>query len=78
MRRTLGKPIELASELDRYRAMAHVVRDRIMDDWIETVEHYKQQDVRVVAYLSAEFLLGPAPDERHAEPWHYRGRARRC
>ncbi len=59
MRRTLGKPIELASELDRYRAMAHVVRDRIMDDWIETVEHYKQQDVRVVAYLSAEFLLGP-------------------
>ncbi len=59
MRRTLGKPIELASELDRYRAMAHVVRDRVMDDWIETVEHYKQQDVRVVAYLSAEFLLGP-------------------
>lgn len=59
IRRTVGKPIELASELDRYRAMAHLVRDRVMDDWIETVELYKQTDVRVVCYLSAEFLLGP-------------------
>ncbi len=59
IRRTVGKPIELAGELDRYRAMAHVVRDRVMDDWIETVEMYKAEEVRVVCYLSAEFLLGP-------------------
>lgn len=45
--------------LDQYHAMAHVVRDRVMDDWIETVESYKDERVRVVCYLSAEFLLGP-------------------
>ena len=59
IRRTIGKPIEFASDLDRYRAMSHVVRDRVMDDWIETIEDYKEHDVRVVCYLSAEFLLGP-------------------
>ncbi len=59
MRRTVGKPVEFSTELDRYRAMAHLVRDRVMDDWIETIENYKEQNVRVVCYLSAEFLLGP-------------------
>ena len=59
MRRTVGKPVELSTPLDQYHAMAHLVRDRVMDDWIDTVESYKDSDVRVVGYLSAEFLLGP-------------------
>lgn len=59
MRRTVGKPVELSSTLDQYHAMAHLVRDRVMDDWIDTVESYKDRDVRVVCYFSAEFLLGP-------------------
>ena len=59
MRRTIGKPVEFSNTLDQYRAMAHLVRDRVMDDWITTVESYIQHDVRVVSYLSAEFLLGP-------------------
>lgn len=59
MRRTIGKPIESSNSLDKYRAFAHLVRDRVMDDWIETVESYRTHEVRVVCYLSAEFLLGP-------------------
>ncbi len=59
MRRTVGKPREFSNALDQYRAMAHLVRDRVMDDWIHTVESYKEHHVRVVCYLSAEFLLGP-------------------
>ncbi len=39
--------------------MAHLVRDRVMDDWIDTIESYRNRDVRVVGYMSAEFLLGP-------------------
>ncbi|MBE7181060.1 MAG: glycogen/starch/alpha-glucan phosphorylase, partial [Terriglobus roseus] len=59
MRRTIGKPVEFSNTLDQYRAMAHLLRDRIMDDWITTVESYVQHNVRVVCYLSAEYLLGP-------------------
>ena len=59
MRRTVGKPIEYSTLMDKYRSFAHLTRDRVMDDWIETVESYKTHDVRVVCYLSAEFLLGP-------------------
>ena len=59
MRRTVGKPVELSTPLEQYHAVAHLVRDRVMDDWIDTVESYKDADVRVVGYLSAEFLLGP-------------------
>jgi starch phosphorylase len=40
-------------------ALAHTVRDRILERWIATVKSYQAQDVRVVCYLSAEFLTGP-------------------
>ena len=59
MTHTVGRPVEGSSDLDQYKAIANVVRDRLMDQWIETVESYRDGDVRVVAYLSAEYLLGP-------------------
>jgi starch phosphorylase len=40
-------------------ALAHTVRDRLVERWISTVTNYQAQDVRVVCYLSAEFLTGP-------------------
>jgi starch phosphorylase len=40
-------------------ALAHTVRDRLVERWIQTVLNYRAQDVRVVCYLSAEFLTGP-------------------
>ncbi len=56
---TVGRPFELSSTLDQYHALSAAVRDRLMDQWLETIENYRQHDVRVVAYLSAEYLLGP-------------------
>ena len=44
---------------DLYMALAHTVRDRLVERWIQTVLNYRAQDVRVVCYLSAEFLTGP-------------------
>lgn len=44
---------------DLYMALAHTVRDRLVERWISTVKNYQAQDVRVVCYLSAEFLTGP-------------------
>ena len=56
---TVGRLLDVSSDLERYHALAHVVRDLVMDDWITTIRSYRERDVRVVCYLSAEFLLGP-------------------
>ena len=53
-----GCPPELATRNDWYMALAYTVRDRLLDNWVQTLKHLKE-DVKVVSYLSAEFLLGP-------------------
>ncbi len=54
-----GRSTERATVNDLYMALAHTVRDRLVERWISTVTNYQAQDVRVVCYLSAEFLTGP-------------------
>ncbi len=54
-----GKFPALATRLDYYQALAMVVRDQIMQRWISTAAEYTQTGARTVAYLSAEFLMGP-------------------
>jgi starch phosphorylase len=54
-----GRYRERATVNDLYMALAHTVRDRLIERWISTVKNYQAQDVRVVCYLSAEFLTGP-------------------
>ena len=54
-----GRSMERATVNDLYMALAHTVRDRLVERWISTVGNYVSQDVRVVCYLSAEFLTGP-------------------
>ncbi len=56
---TLGHYPAAATANDRYMALAHTVRDRILHRWMKTIESYLRQDVKVVCYLSAEFLMGP-------------------
>ena len=54
-----GRSMERATVNDLYMALAHTVRDRLVERWISTTRNYVAQDVRVVCYLSAEFLTGP-------------------
>lgn len=50
----------VATRNDWYMALAYTVRDRLLDRWIRTLEAWStQKHVKGVAYLSAEFLLGP-------------------
>ncbi|WP_303902685.1 glycogen/starch/alpha-glucan phosphorylase [Thiohalomonas denitrificans] len=49
----------IATRNDYYMALAYTVRDRMLHRFINTVQTYIEQDVRVVAYFSAEFLVGP-------------------
>lgn len=55
-----GHAQENASPQDWYTAVAFTVRDRMLKAWVEGVERIAAAgDVRCVAYLSAEFLIGP-------------------
>ena len=51
---TLGKRPESASAHDVYMALCYAVRDRMIDNHLVEKSHRKE-----VAYLSAEFLIGP-------------------
>ena len=54
-----GKYPGIATKNDYYMALAYTVRDRLLQRWLATREVYDKPDVRIVCYLSAEFLLGP-------------------
>jgi len=49
---------EGASTHDWYMAVAYTVRDRMVERWLKTAREVSREDVRVVAYMSAEFLTG--------------------
>src|SRR5450755_5104222 len=56
---TQGKFPVLATAHDYYMALAYTVRDRMLQRWNSTASAYTRQGSRTVAYLSAEFLMGP-------------------
>lgn len=52
------KALEKATIEEVYQAAAYTVRDIISENWIRTHEEYEEKDVKVVYYLSMEFLMG--------------------
>ncbi|MFB2834799.1 glycogen/starch/alpha-glucan phosphorylase [Floridanema evergladense] len=50
---------KISTKNDYYMALAYTVRDRLLNRWLNTTETYLEKAPRTVAYLSAEFLLGP-------------------
>ena len=59
LRYVVAEDTETATEMDYFLAIAYTVRDRILARWLATRRGYREHNVRVVCYLSAEFLLGP-------------------
>jgi starch phosphorylase len=55
---TCAKDPSDATTVDFYRAMAHTIRDRLVQRWIATQRTYASQDVKKAHYLSSEFLTG--------------------
>lgn len=43
-----------------FQAVAYVVKELIVDDWLKTHKQYDKEDVKVVYYMSMEFLMGRA------------------
>ncbi len=54
-----GKFPQLATRTDYYLALAYTVRDLLLRRWVSTAAAYTAQRARTVAYLSAEYLIGP-------------------
>src|SRR6476659_2951262 len=55
----LGRLEAVATKHDLYFALALTVRDRLFHHSAASIEYYGGASARRVAYLSAEFLLGP-------------------
>lgn len=54
------KDIDSASQAQIYQAVAYAIKEDIIDDWIATHKVIDQRNVKVVYYLSMEFLMGRA------------------
>ena len=54
------KTVSEATEAQVFQAVSYAVKDVIIDEWIATHEAMEKQDVKVVYYLSMEFLMGRA------------------
>jgi glycogen phosphorylase len=54
-----GRVPELATPVDWYMALSLAVRDRMMNDWIDSFSLIRHRNIKAVAYLSAEYLIGP-------------------
>ena len=53
-----GRPLNRATPLDMFRALAFTIRDRLVQRWAATQQTYHAKKVKRVYYLSAEFLMG--------------------
>jgi len=54
-----GRIPELASRNDYYMALAYTLRDRMLHRTLNVIREYIRKKCKLVAYLSAEFLMGP-------------------
>jgi starch phosphorylase len=54
-----GRVPELATPIDWYMSLSLAVRDRMMNGWIDSFSLIRHRNIKAVAYLSAEYLMGP-------------------
>ncbi|HMA76527.1 MAG TPA: glycogen/starch/alpha-glucan family phosphorylase, partial [Candidatus Krumholzibacteriaceae bacterium] len=57
---SLSKDKFTATTRDLYYSLALSVRDRMIEQWINTQQQYHDNDVKRIYYLSAEYLIGRA------------------
>jgi len=55
---TMGRIIDEANADELYRAISYALREEIMINWLATWKTLLQKDVRILYYLSMEYLPG--------------------
>ena len=54
----IGKDLNTVTARDWYHVAAYVIRDRLVDRWMETMRTYYRVETKRVYYFSLEFLMG--------------------
>lgn len=54
------KKVNEATQQQLFQAVAYAIKDVIVERWMATHKKFEQQDVKIVYYLSMEFLMGRA------------------
>lgn len=54
------KTIDEASMQQIFQAVCYAIKDQIVDEWMATHEAFRENDSKIVYYLSMEFLMGRA------------------
>ncbi len=58
LRNLFRKTVDNATDVELYEASVYALRTVFSEKWIATHEEYKEKDVKLVYYLSMEFLMG--------------------
>ncbi len=60
VRKLYRKDFEDATTQEVYQAVSLAVKDTVIDNWLATEKAVKEQDPKIVYYMSMEFLMGRA------------------
>lgn len=52
------KTVDTATTVEIYEAAVYALRTVFTEKWLKTHDEYKEKDVKMVYYLSMEFLMG--------------------
>ena len=58
LRNLFRKNVDTATDVEIYEAAVYALRTVFTEKWIKTHDEYREKDVKVVYYLSMEFLMG--------------------
>lgn len=53
-----AKKVDETSTWDRYNALGGLIRQYVAEDWVDTIDRYRERNVKQVYYFSMEFLTG--------------------
>lgn len=56
--RLQGKNVHQSTPLDAYKTLGTMIREQVMQNWVATNRHYREEGSKQVYYFSMEFLLG--------------------
>ena len=60
VRRRYRKTLKEATKQELFWAVAYAVKDEVVDQWMNTQTAMKEEDPKIVYYMSMEFLMGRA------------------
>ena len=58
MKKTVAHDFKNSSQLDKYRSLAHTIRDKIIEKWLKSQDRIYKTNPKRIYYFSLEFLMG--------------------